>query len=251
MSIVVDFAGKVAVVTGAAQGIGAAAALAFAEAGAKVVVSDLKPEVESVAKKIVQDGGAAKSLVGDIGQPETCKALTDLALSAFGRLDFAFNNAGIAGSPAAIPDATQEDWDRVIRINLTSVFNCIQHQIPAMLKTGGGVIVNNSSACGVRAFKGVSVEYTVAKHGVIGLTRSVAVEHGAEGIRCLAICPGFIETAVVAGETLGDTMFLPRTPLGRIGQPEEIARVVRLLCTNDASYVNGDHILVDGGLLQT
>lgn len=256
MSIKIDFTDKVALITGAARGIGAATAKAFAVAGAKVVVTDILPEVEEVVAEIRQAGGEVEALVTDIAQPENCKAVVDLAIASFGRLDFAFNNAGIGGKPAPAGDVKEQDWLRVIDINLNSVFYGIKYQLPAMVKNGGGVIVNNSSVLGIRPLPGSSLEYTAAKHGVIGLTRQVAVNHGADGIRCVAVCPGYIETPLTDADKGGDIdeagkqWFLNRIPQQRAGQPEDIARAVMLLCSKQAGYVNGAYLEVDGGFCQ-
>ena len=249
------FNGKVALVTGAAGGIGAATARMFAAEGAEVVLVDLADKVEDLASDIEQSGGRAKALVADISDPESSKALVALAVSGFGRLDFAFNNAGIGGRPCSIEELTVEDWNKVISVNLNAVFYGIKYQLPAMLKSGGGVIVNNSSVLGLKPIPGQSLEYTAAKHGVIGLTRQVAVNYGADGIRCVAICPGFIETDLTAQDDgvktkhEGVDWIIGRTPMGRSGQPEEIAGAVRMLCSDDASYVNGASLQVDGGFV--
>lgn len=247
------FTGKVALVTGAAGGIGAAAARMFVAEGAALVLTDLQIEVEGLAQEIEQAGGRVETLVADISDPESSKALVALALEHFGRLDYAFNNAGIGGKPCPIEDLSTGDWRKVIDVNLSGVFYGIKHQIPAMLKSGGGVIVNNSSVLGLKPIPGSSLEYTAAKHGVIGLTRQVAVNYGGEGIRCVAICPGFIETTLTgddedgSSEHQGIDWFIGRTPMGRSGQPEEIASALRMLCSDDASYVNGVSLQVDGG----
>lgn len=254
-TVSINFEGKVAIITGAARGIGAAAARAFAEAGASVVVSDLLPEVEDVAMSLRDMGIKAESVITDLSDPENCRLLVDAAMSRFGRLDFAFNNAGIAGKPQTLTETSDEDWNHVIGVNLTSVFACVRSEIPAMLKSGGGVIINTSSICGVRAIAGLG-PYAATKHGVIGLTRATALEYGGEGIRSIAIGPGYIETAMTDGDSGAftdeqKTGFLHRIPQGRYGRPEDIARAVRMLCSDDACYVNGAYLQVDGGLLQT
>jgi NAD(P)-dependent dehydrogenase (short-subunit alcohol dehydrogenase family) len=246
------FEGKVAVVTGAAQGIGEAAARVLAEHGAKVVLGDLLASVESVADDI---GGRA--LVGNVADPDYCRDLVDVAMEQFGRLDFAINNAGIGGKQGPMEEIEPQDWARVIDVNLNGVFYGIKHQIPAMLKSGGGVIVNMASVLGMKPIPGHSLSYTAAKHGVIGLTRQVAVNFGGEGIRCNAICPGFIETAVTAEGSESNTghagtdWFVDRTPLGRTGQTVDIANIVKVLCSDDASFVNGASLQVDGGFVLT
>ncbi len=257
----IDFSGKVALVTGAAQGIGFAAARAFAEAGASVMLADRSPAVAASAEKIAALGVEACAFELDVADSDQCESMVAKALKQFGRLDFAFNNAGIGSHYRPISDVPDADWRQMLDINLSGVFYCVKHQIPAMLRTGGGVIVNNSSVLGTRALPDTSVEYTAAKHGVIGLTRQVAVNHGAEGIRCLAICPGLIDTQLVDPDSTGGIAaggippttrewFLQRTPLARIGQPEDIGRSVVLMCSEQASFINGSHLLVDGGLVQ-
>jgi NAD(P)-dependent dehydrogenase (short-subunit alcohol dehydrogenase family) len=256
MSISVNYEGKVAVVTGAAKGIGKATAKAFIEAGAKVVITDVLSEVEDVAADMRKSGGEAEALAADISKSESCKELVNLAISRFGRLDYAFNNAGVSHPPQLTHEISEELWNHVLSINLTGVFNCIRYQIPAMLQGGGGVIVNNSSVCGERAFVGF-IPYNAAKHGVIGITRTIAVEYGGQGIRCVAVGPGYIETSMTERSRGGvydendKAAFLPRIPLGRFGQPEDVAKTVRMLCSDEACYVNGAYIPVDGGLLQT
>lgn len=243
------------IITGAAQGIGAAAARSFAEAGANVVVSDLLDSVETVAEELRSAGANATSLATDISKPENCEALVDLALEKFGRLDFAFNNAGIGGVYRPVGEIEVEDWLRVVNVDLNSVFYCIKYQLPAMIKSGGGVIINTSSVCGLGPLAGSSIEYTAAKHGVIGLTKQVALNHAGEGIRCLAICPGYIETALTDEDKGGDVdeegkaWFMDRIPQGRFGQPEDIGNMIPLLCSDQADYLNGAAIPVDGGFL--
>lgn len=250
------FDGKVALVTGAARGIGAATAKTFADNGAKVVLADVLPEVEGTAAGIGGDGVAC-ALVGSVADPDYCQAVVALAVKRYGRLDFAINNAGIGGKQGPIEEIQPEDWNRVIDINLTGVFYGIKYQIPAMLESGGGVVINMASVLGMKPIPGHSLSYTAAKHGVIGLTRQVAVNHGGEGIRCNAICPGFIETAVTAADSDANTghagadWFVGRTPLGRTGQPADIANVVKMLCSDDADFMNGASVQVDGGFVLT
>lgn len=251
MSIQINMTGKVAMITGAARGIGAASARAFAEAGADLVLTDLLDEVADVAKETEAMGVKAVSLVTDISKVENCKSLTDLARREFGRLDYAFNNAGISGKYAPVGEIKDDDWKRVVDINLNAIYYCVKHQVPLMLENGGGVVVNNSSVCGVDPLMHSSVEYTAAKHGVIGLTRQVALNHAGEGIRCVAVCPGFIKTPLTdsGSNHEGHQWFMQRTPQGRLGEPEDIARVVRMLCSDEADFINGAWISVDGGLL--
>lgn len=241
------FEGKVALVTGAAGGIGAATARMFAKSNAKVVLTDRLSEVNDVASSIRDTGGIASAYVGSISDAAFCESLVEKTVAEFGRLDFAFNNAGIGGSTADVAELDLEVWRRVIDVNLNGVFYGTKYQIPAMRESGGGVIVNTSSVLGLKPIKGSSLEYTAAKHGVIGLTRQVAVNYGGQGIRCVAVCPGFIETPLVSDQEVG--WFINRTPLGRAGQPDDIAGVVRLLCSDDASFINGACLEVDGGFV--
>ena len=243
------FTEKVAIITGAAQGIGAATARAFAQAGAKLVLCDLSDNVEAITTEINTSGGVASALVADISNPMTAKTLVDLVLKKYQRLDFAFNNAGIGGKPAPVGDVEIEDWQRVIDVNLSSIFYCMKYQLPAMEDAGGGVIINNASVCGLRPIDGSSIEYTAAKHGVIGLTKQVAVNHAAHGVRCNAICPGLIQTPLT--EDQDADAFLARIPQKRLGTPEDVAQVVRLLCSEESSYINGAAIPVDGGYMET
>lgn len=261
MSLTIDYSGKVALVTGAAQGIGFATASTFAEAGASVLLADVQAGVADAAEQIRDAGGDAQHIKCDVSQSHDCRCMIEETLATFGRLDFAFNNAGIGSHKKPVGEIEDADWQRMININLSGVFYCIKHQVPAMLQTGGGVIINNSSILGVRALPDTSVEYTAAKHGVIGLTRQIAVNHGADGIRCVAICPGLIETSLVSPDEAGGIQaggipdelrqwFLERTSLNRIGTPDDIASTVALLCSDQSAFVNGTHLLVDGGMAQ-
>lgn len=240
---------KVAIITGAASGIGRAAALRFAEEGARLWLADLDTEAgEALATQL-----GARFLRTDVAKPADCQALVDAAVQQFGRLDIAFNNAGVSDGP--IPPGTidypLELWDRMIAVNLSGVFYGLRAQVRAMLQTGGGAIVNTASIAGQIAFAGVP-GYVAAKHGVVGLTKTVAVEYGAQGIRCNAIAPGFIETPmtqpVLQIQQFRD-MAAATVPSGRVGSAEEIAHLALWLASDRASYVNGALVAADGGFL--
>ena len=239
------FSGKVALVTGAAQGIGAATARMFVAYGARVVLADLRDSTVELANELGNDEAVA--LCGDVADVAYCKSLVELAKTRFGRLDFAFNNAGIGGHAGKIDDMKTQDWDKVINVNLNGVFYGMRYQIPAIRDSGGGAIVNTSSVLGLKPIMGSSLEYTAAKHGIIGLTKQAAANFAADGVRCNAICPGFIETSLVADQPVD--FFLERTPAGRTGSPEDITGIIKTLCSDDGSFITGACIPVDGGFV--
>jgi NAD(P)-dependent dehydrogenase (short-subunit alcohol dehydrogenase family) len=245
---------KVAVITGAASGIGRASALRFAEEGARLVLADIGAEAgAALAAELRGKGGEAVFVRTDVSKAADCEALVQSALEKFGRLDCAFNNAGISDGPMppGTIDYPLELWDRMIAVNLSSVFYCLRFQVKAMLKSGGGAIVNTASIAGQIAFAGVP-GYVASKHGVVGLTRTVAVEYGAQNIRCNAIAPGFIETPmtqpVLAIQQFRE-MAATTVPSGRVGTAEEIANMALWLCSDRAAYANGGLFAVDGGFL--
>ncbi|HBY97662.1 MAG: SDR family oxidoreductase [Ardenticatenaceae bacterium] len=245
--------GKVALVTGAARGIGRAAAQTFARDGAKVVVADLQVEGgEETAQLIREAGGDAifvKTNVADAGDVE---ALVHAAVDRYGRLDCAFNNAGLEGQGGPTAECTEENWDTIMAVNLKGVWLCMKYELRQMLKQGRGVIVNTASAAGLVAWQDYAA-YTASKHGVVGLTRCAAVEYADKGIRINAVCPGTIDTAMVQRLTGGDPekrkLFDQSHPMGRMGKPEEIAEAVAWLCSDAASFVTGHAMSVDGGLV--
>src|SRR5436190_11346779 len=246
------FTGKVAFVTGAASGIGRAAALAFAREGASVVVADVSEQGnQETARLIEEQGGRALAVRCDLTRAEDVKAALAKTVEAFDRLDFAFNNAGIEPKkPAPTADYDEEEWNRILNINLRGVFLCMKHEMPLILKQGGGAIVNASSGAGIIGIKR-SPAYTAAKHRVIGLTRAAALDYAAQNIRINAVCPGYIETPMMerftGGTPEGRAKVIAEEPIGRMGKPEEIAATVVWLCSDAAGFVIGHAMVVDGG----
>lgn len=249
----IDLRGGVAVITGAGSGIGKAAALRVAASGAAVGLGDIAlGKVEEVAEEIRSSGGSAVACRLDVTDPASCEQLVAVVKQEFGRLDFAFNNAGIVDTnPALTADTSVDAWNRLISTNLTGVFQCMRAQLPAMTQAGGS-IVNTSSIMGTRGTAG-GAAYCASKHGVIGLTRAAALEYGRYGIRINAVCPGYVATPMTVGEAsvFSDKHIdaaIKRSALKRLGEPIEIADVVAWLFSANSSYVTGAHFDVDGGL---
>jgi NAD(P)-dependent dehydrogenase (short-subunit alcohol dehydrogenase family) len=243
---------KVALVTGGGSGIGRATALAFAREGAKVVVADA---VVKGGKKTIQmikeRGGEGIFVKAEVTLASEVKAMVHSAIQTYGRLDYAHNNAGIEADRASIVDCPEEDWDRIIGVNLKGTWLCMKYEIPQMLKQGKGAIVNMSSIAGLGAAPDCS-PYVASKHGVIGITRAAAVEYTKAGIRINALCPGMIVTPMLERLSGGDprsseALLHAQEPIGRLGTPEEVAEAVVWLCSDSASFVSGHAMVVDGG----
>ncbi|WP_165069979.1 glucose 1-dehydrogenase [Paludisphaera rhizosphaerae] len=252
MKNTLDFSGKVALVTGAAAGMGLATARAFAEAGAAVVLSDFRGEAaEAEAKKLVAAGCRAIAVRCDVSDDEQVASLVETTVSEFGRLDVAFNNAGVMAKIAPTGESTREDWDRVIGINLRGVWSCMKHELRQMERQGSGAIVNNASVGALTGNPGIG-SYIASKHGVVGLTRTAALEYVKLGVRVNAVNPGLIDTQIARDVVSGDEQayceIAKGVPMGRAGKPEEIAAAVLWLCSPGASYVVGHALTVDGGM---
>lgn len=242
--------GKVAIITGASRGIGAAAARAFAEAGAAVALAARdEAALSAVAGEIVAGGGRALAVPTDVGDAEAVAWLVRRTTDTFGRLDAAFNNAGSGHMPKPLADVAVDDFDGVVRAHLRGVFLCMKYEIPAMLASGGGAIVNMSSSAGLRGVPRIGA-YVASKHAIIGLTKSVALDYAEQGIRVNAVAPGPIGTKRLAA--LSDEQRLPiarAVPFQRVGRPEEVAAAVIWLCSDQASFITGATLSIDGGKL--
>ncbi|KUH85484.1 MULTISPECIES: SDR family oxidoreductase [unclassified Mycobacterium] len=246
-----DFAGRVAFVTGATSGIGQATAVAFAARGAAVVVADISADgCRETAELIERSGGQALAVTCDVTQSRDVQAALNRAVESFGRLDFAFNNAGVEQPVKPIVDIAEDEWHRVVDVNLRGVFLCMKHEIPLMLETGGGAIVNTSSGAGVSGFAGQAA-YAASKHGVIGMTRSAALDYASDNVRINAVCPGIIDTPMMdrfsGGTPEGRKRVIDQEPIGRMGRPDEIASAVLWLCSDNAAFTIGHALVVDGG----
>ena len=244
-------ADKIAFVTGAGSGIGRATAKLFASRGYAVALVDMNEAGGRETETAIREtGGTCQFIQCNVADDDSVKSAVDQAVAAYGRIDAAFNGAGIDGEGGKLTaECSLENWDRVIGVNLTGVWNCLRHEINAMLKTGGGAIVNCASSAGIRgaAYCGV---YSASKHGVVGLTKTAALEYASQGIRINAVCPGMIATPMTQKPGMGEIIdqLVAVSPLQRIGQPQEIGAAVLWLCGEDATFVHGQAIVVDGAI---
>jgi NAD(P)-dependent dehydrogenase (short-subunit alcohol dehydrogenase family) len=245
-----DFSDKIVLITGGSTGIGRATALAFGRAGAAVVLASRDAEDgDEVARLIEKEGGRAVHQVTDVSDDEQVAALVRTTVDTFGGLDIAFNNAGTLPPTGALADQTLQDWDRTIAVDLTGVFYSLRHEIPAMIRGGGGAVINTASVAGVIADPGMS-PYVAAKHGVIGLTKAAAMDYARDGIRVNAIAPGLVRTPMIEGWLADPEMretVLDFSPQHRVSEPEEIAGVVLYLASDSASFITGSVTTIDGG----
>jgi NAD(P)-dependent dehydrogenase (short-subunit alcohol dehydrogenase family) len=245
--------GKVALVTGGASGIGRATALTFAREGAKLIIADMNEEGgQQTVHMIAENGGEATFVQGDVSQAIAVEAMISKAVETYGRLDCAHNNAGIGSRPRVLlHELAEESWDRVIDINLKGVWLCMKYEISQMLTQGGGTIVNTASIMGLVGSWSRSGAYNASKHGVVGLTKTAALEYATAGIRVNCVCPGYIRTplleSLLTSQPAMEAQIVARHPIGRMGQPEEIAEAVVWLCSDAASFVTGHTMTVDGG----
>ncbi|HLL42615.1 MAG TPA: glucose 1-dehydrogenase [Segetibacter sp.] len=247
-----DLNGKVAIVTGGASGIGQVTAKLYAALGAKVVVSDLHEQAgNEVVTQIKQKGDDAIFIKADVSKPEDCEQLVSKTIEAYGRVDIAFNNAGISGEANPIGDMSIEGWNRIIAVNLNSVFYCMKYELQQMVKQGQGAIVNNSSILGSVGFAN-SAGYVAAKHGIVGLTKNAALEYSSKGIRVNSIGPAFINTPLLTEAGIDENAkkaLVQLHPIGRLGESSEVAELVVWLSSDKASFVTGSYYSIDGGYL--
>jgi NAD(P)-dependent dehydrogenase (short-subunit alcohol dehydrogenase family) len=249
-----DLTGKVALITGAASGIGKATAELFAHHGAKLMLADIDTEGgEALAATLQSLGNEVVFRRVDVSRPEECQAMVEAVIASYGQLDIGFNNAGIMGELRPLAEQSSENWRKLMGVNLDSVFYCMKYEIEYMVQNGGGAIVNTSSICGAVATPGCS-PYVASKHAVAGLTKTAAIEYAPHGIRINAVGPGVIQTPLITRDCAaqapeGEATLVAMTPLGRIGQPREVAELVLWLSSDQASFATGGYYPIDGGYL--
>lgn len=243
--------GKVALVTGASGGIGLETARQFAKAGAGVALSARRTElIDEEAERLTAAGHKALAVPADVTDPSQVSAMVARTVEHFGRLDFAVNNAGVINERGPTHELLEQEWDRLISVNLTAVWLCMKHELAQMVRQGSGAIVNLSSVAGLRAAP-LLAAYNASKHGVVGLSKGTGVEYAPQGIRVNAICPGWVETPMTAdygGDPERHEQMVASEPIGRTAQPEEIANTAVWLCSDAASFVTGQALAVDGGM---
>ena len=242
------FTNKVAFITGAASGIGRAAAVAFAREGARIAILDRSADALKTVEKSVKDaGGDIVAVSCDVSSPDQVEAAVQQVVDRFSRIDVAFNNAGVENKAAPVHEIDLAEWDRIININLRGTFSCMKHELAQMVKQGGGVIVNTSSGAGIRGVAG-GAAYAASKHAIIGLTRSAALDYAKQNIRVNAVLPGNIETPMMDRFTGGDIQkAIDLEPVGRLGKPEEIAEAVLWMASDLGGFVTGAATVIDGG----
>ncbi len=245
--------GKVALVTGAGSGIGRQSALTFAREDCAVVVADLVADAGEETVAMIRDGGGEAIFVPvDVSRSDEVRAMVDRAIEFYGRLDVAVNNAGIAGQPASLHECSEDDWDRIMAVNLKGVWLCLKFEIPPMVAQGSGVIVNVASVVGLVGQPDLT-PYVASKHGVIGLTKQAAIEYARFGLRVNAVCPAIVDTPMTKRFTGGNletlSPVISRYPVGRIAGPQEVAEPIVWLCSEAASYINGHSLVIDGGFI--
>jgi NAD(P)-dependent dehydrogenase (short-subunit alcohol dehydrogenase family) len=248
MSNTKRFEGKTAFFTGAASGIGRATAMAFAVEGARVVVTDrVEAALQETAEYVKESGGEVLAIACDVSKPEEIEAAVAQAVNTFGRIDCAFNNAGVENKATPLHEIELEEWDRILSINLRGTFVCMKHEIAQMVRQGSGVVVNTSSGAGIRGVAG-GASYAASKHAMIGMTKSAALDYAKQNIRVNCVLPGNIATPMMDRFTGGDIQkAIDLEPVGRLGKPEEIAEAVLWMCSDLGGFVTGASIVVDGG----
>ena len=246
-----SFEGKSVLITGGAAGMGRAAAIAFSREGAGVAVADVDVSGgEETVRLIHEAGGRAVFVRTDVSREPDVQALVAATVASFGRLDHAFNNAGINDEDGPVTECTEEQWERIIEVNLKGVFLGLKYEIPELVRSGGGAIVNNASVVGLSGSRGTPA-YVASKHGIVGLTRAAARDHAEQGVRVNAVCPGTIRTPMYVrregSDPLHESDVAGAIPLGRLGQPEDVAEAVVWLCSDRASFITGQTLVIDGG----